>query len=200
MKHQQDSGRQSIGKCRVFHPDKLTNHLRMSKVYQILSICFFLVIHSTVTFSQTSVAKAEAVFIYNFTRLIEWPSDFKKGDFVIGIYGTTDVLQEISHYMTGKTVGSQSVKVVKYNTVESIGRCHILFVAFGKSNEISLVQERIGNNKTLIVGEKNGLLKNGAAINFVVIDNNLKFELNSTNASKYGLKILSALEKLSINK
>jgi hypothetical protein len=36
--------------------------------------------------AQTSISQAQAVFIYNFTRLIEWPTEYKTGEFVIGVY------------------------------------------------------------------------------------------------------------------
>ena len=171
------------------------------KVTKILVFSiFFIFLYLPKTNAQTSITQAEAIFIYNFTRLIEWPPDYKKGGFVIGIYGSTDVFNEIQHFVKGKTVGSQPISVVKYNNVENIGRCHILFVAFGKTKELPAIINQIGNNKTLVVGEKTGILNEGAAINFMVIDDKLKFELKAGNASKYGLKVLSSLEKLAVSK
>jgi hypothetical protein len=173
----------------------------MKKGYRIVVFCIFFIVHGNPgMFAQSSVAKAQAVFLYNFTLNIEWPLDYRKGDFVIGVYGPADVINELTSYLKDKTVGNQPFKVVKYNTLENIGRCHILFIPFGKSNEMPAIIGRIGNNRTLLVGEKNGIIQAGAAVNFLVVDDRLKFELKPANASKYGLKVLSQLEKLADKK
>jgi hypothetical protein len=55
------------------------------------------------------------------------------------------------------------------------------------------VLPKIKGQSTLLVTEKSGMTKFGAAINFVVQDNKLKFELNKSNAQKYNLAVGSSL-------
>jgi hypothetical protein len=150
------------------------------------------------TYAQTAVAEAQAIFIYNFTRLIEWPADCKAGDFVIGVYGSAVVFSQLNNFMTGKRVGSQSIKVYKYTYITDITKCHILFVSLNKSKEMATIMGIVGANKTLVITEKRGCLSEGAAINFVIVDDKLKFELKISNASKNGLKVHSNLEAMAI--
>lgn len=49
---------------------------------------------------------------------------------------------------------------------------------------------------TLVIAEHPDGIKNGATLNFVVIDNQLKFEVGETNASDYGLTIGITLKSL----
>jgi hypothetical protein len=56
----------------------------------------------------------------------------------------------------------------------------------------------VGTNKTLVITEKKGALNEGSAINFVIVDNKLKFELKVSNATKNGLKVSSNLETMAI--
>jgi hypothetical protein len=171
----------------------------MKKLKSFILVLFFIFINGK-SFSQTSVAQAQAIFIYNFTRLIEWPGEFKTGDFVIGIYGSSELFNEVKPYTTSKMVGNQAIKVVKFTSVEEISKCHIIFVGFGKTKELAAILAKLGNNSTLIITEKNGGLENGAAINFTLVEDKLKFELKAGNASKYGLKIHSNLENMAIAK
>jgi hypothetical protein len=150
--------------------------------------------------SQASIAQAQAVFIYNFTRLIEWPAEYKTGVFTIGILGTSELYDEMKNYTNGKMVGSQTINTVKYNAIEFIGKCHILFVPFNKTKDLEAIKNKIGNNSTLIISEKKGALDNGAMINFVIIEDRLKFELKMSNATKIGLKIHSNLENMAVAK
>ena len=146
--------------------------------------------------SQTSITQAEAIFLFNFTKMVEWPLEYQHNEFVVGVCGNQEAFETIHKYFQGKNVGSQPVKVIFYQFAENVGKCHMLFVSFGKSNDLTTIKGRVGSNKTLIVSERTGALKEGAVINFVVLEDKLKFELNTQNASKYGLKILSELKNM----
>ena len=171
----------------------------MNRAKGFIILLLLLIIQGKI-FSQTSVAQAQAIFIYNFTRLIEWPVDYKSGDFVIGIYGSSDLFNEIKPYINSKIVGNQPIKVIKFSTIEEISKCHILFVGFGKTKELPTITAKLGNNSTLIITEKKGGLDFGATINFTLVEDKLKFELKGSNASKCGLKIHSNLENMAIAK
>jgi hypothetical protein len=150
--------------------------------------------------AQSTIGQAQAVFMYNFTRLIEWPAEYKSGDFIIGVYGSSEVYNEVKTFCSGKMVGSQPITVTKFSSADDIGKCHIVFVAYGKSKEIGAISSKISGNKTLIISERKGALEDGSAINFVVIDDKLKFELKASNGIKYGLKIHSNLESMAVAK
>lgn len=171
--------------------------MKICKIFFVGLVLFFSFAASN---AQTSVAKGQAVFIYNFTRLIEWPEDSKSGNFVIAVYGSSELASEIKTYTASKSVGTQPIEVIKCNSVEEIKSPHILFVSLGKTKEMETIKNKVGNNRTLIIGEKKGILELGAAINFVIVDDKLKFELKSSNASKSGLKIHSTLENMAIAK
>ncbi len=145
-------------------------------------------------------AKYKALFIYNFTKHIEWPANAKTGDFVIGVVGNNDVFNNISNIAGGKKAGSQNIVVVKFKSVEEVIDCHILFVGMGQSNssKFAIIQTKTSGKNTLIVTERAGMAKKGSVINFVVQGGKIKFELNKANAAKYKLTISSYLENLAI--
>jgi hypothetical protein len=152
------------------------------------------------TYSQSSVAGGQAIFLYNFTRLIEWPESYKSGNFVMGVYGASELFDELQSYTNGKSVGSQAIKVVKFASAADIGKCHILFIGYGKTKEMAAIMGKIGNASTLVVTERFGGLDAGATINFVLKEDKLKYEIKSSNGLKVGLKIHSNLENMAYAK
>jgi hypothetical protein len=160
----------------------------------------FLILGFNNLYSQSSIPAAQSVFIYNFTRLIEWPADYKSGDFNIGVIGSGEVFNELKNYTASKMVGAQPIKVVKFNNVAEIAKCHILFVAYGKTKDLAEIISKLGGSKTLIVSENKSAIDKGAAINFIIMEDKLKFELKTANASNIGLKIHSNLENMAIAK
>lgn len=144
-------------------------------------------------------ARLKSVFIYNFTRYIDWPADYKTGDFVINMYGTnTAMLTELNKMATTKTVGTQKIVIRNTTTLDGIGKCHILYVCNDVVTPISDILARLKGKATLLVTEQPGLARKGSAINFVVVENRQKFELNQTNAEKNNLKVSSSLLALAI--
>ena len=73
-------------------------------------------------------ARLKSVFIYNFTRYIDWPADYKAGDFVINMYGNNAaMLTELNNMAKTKTVGAQKIVIRNTTTLDGIGKCNILF-------------------------------------------------------------------------
>ena len=145
---------------------------------------------------QTEISRAEAMFIYNFSRLIEWPANYKTGPFVIGVYGSSPIQKELQSYTTGKRVGSQPIAVKSFTSPAEISTCHILVVPFNSSKQLVNIVPTLSGKSTLLITEKSGAISDGAAINFVIIGNNLKFELSPGNATKYGIKLSSKLSEM----
>lgn len=148
--------------------------------------------------SQTGIPKAQAMFVYNFSRLIEWPATYKTGPFVIGVLGSGEITGELNTYTTGKKVGTQDIIVKQYKDPGEIDKCHILFVTFGKSKGLADIVNSLGNKSTLLITEKNGLIDEGSAINFLVIGDKLKFEISQKNAEKFGIKYSAKLTEMAV--
>jgi hypothetical protein len=141
-------------------------------------------------------AKIKAVFIYNFTKYIEWPQSYKEGEFTIGIVGETPLYSELIKMTETKKVANQTLEVKKFESPSEVTKCHLLYICKDKSSNIADIIKKLKNNSTLLVTEENLLMEKGAGINFIIKDNRQKFELNKGNVEKYKLKISSNLEAL----
>jgi hypothetical protein len=146
------------------------------------------------------VSKIKVMFLYNFTKYIEWPQDYKQGDFVIGILGggSDNVKKELEKLATTKKAGIQNIVIKTFASVGDIEKCHMLFIPESKSAMLDDAMAKCRKTSTLIVTEKDGLAKRGSAINFVVKDNKQNFELNKDNIDKYNLNVSSSLLSLAI--
>ena len=141
-------------------------------------------------------SKMKAIFIMNFTKLIEWPTSYREGNFVIGVLGDSPLYNELVKMSQTKKVANQSLQIKRFKTPSEISKCHIVYISKDDSNQISGVEKKIKSSSTLIITEKSGFVDKGAGINFIIKDNRQKFELNKGNVEKYKLKVSSNLEAL----
>lgn len=149
--------------------------------------------------AQMEVPAAQAMFIYNFSRLTEWPASYKTGPFIIGVLGNSSIIRELKNYTQGKKVGTQSIVIKQYTEVGEIQQCHMLFITYGKTKYMAELNKTLANKHTLLIAERRGALEQGAAINFVLVDERLKFEFSPTNSTRSGIKYSSKLSEMAYN-
>lgn len=149
--------------------------------------------------SERANAKIKTIYIYNFTKYIEWPKSYKEGKFVIGILGNNPSLYDELYQMAqSKTVGTQKIEIKNITSIELVTECHIIYILSSNSEQLKDVLQTLKGKSSLIITDKPGMAKQGAAINFVVSENKQKIELNKTNIEKYKLKVASTLENMAI--
>ena len=138
-----------------------------------------------------------AVFVYKFAQYVDWPKSFKTGDFIIGVFGDEKLYTEMQTTYSNKMIGNQTIKIKKFDALDDIEQCHILFVAEKNSDKIVDLVKKYKSKSTLIVSEKEGKMKDGSIINFVWRDSKLKFEISKTNAEKHKLTVGQSLTSIS---
>jgi len=143
-----------------------------------------------------NVSQAQTLFIYNFSRLIQWPASSQTGEFVIGVVGDAEVYNNLVTYVSNKKVGAQPIVVKKFDDPESVTRCHIVFIGNGKITRIDDILTRLHGSNSLIITEKKGMINMGSAIDFFMEEDKLRFVINSYNAQKYNLIVSKSLEDM----
>jgi hypothetical protein len=161
----------------------------------ILLFAILLIGTSAVKAQGTDVAGAKSKFIYNFTNFFQWPRSVRSGDFVIGVVGSNDVYTNLKDYTKGKQVITQDIAVEKFSKAKNASDCHILFVSKYKINQLDKLSQQDVKNTLLISDSQKGINK-GAAINFVLVGNRLRFEFASSNVMQSGLKFSSRIKDM----
>lgn len=168
----------------------------LMKKYITLNLIAFCFIFSVK--AQVGDYKFHTIYVYNFTKYIEWPGTYKSGDFIIGVYGSSPIISQLRSATANKTVGTQKIVVKQYNNLASIDNPHILFIPNLQSKNLDAIKKKLEGKATLLVTEKTGLAKQGSHINFILRDGKWKIELNSAEAEAAGMKVSSQLSRIAI--
>ena len=146
--------------------------------------------------AQNSVEESnlKAVFIYNFTKYIDWDIS-ASDDFVIGVIGSSPVYTYLKDIARTKTVNDKRIVLKHFTNPDDITFCNILFISGNSTFSLSSVLSRT-NTGTLTIGEEPGFAEMGAALNFFVDKDKIKFEANVRSLKAAGLKASSQLLKL----
>lgn len=149
--------------------------------------------------SEEANAHIKAIYIYNFTKYIEWPENYKEGNFVVGVLGTnTSLINALNKMAESKTVGTQKFEIKSVSSIADVAKCHIIYILADNSAQLGDVILKVKGKSALIVTDKEGLAAKGSAINFIIDGNKQKIELNRSNLEKYKLKVASTLVEMSV--
>lgn len=139
----------------------------------------------------------QANYLYNIAKLVEWKdADMRNGNFIIGVIGGANLYQELIKQYSTRSIGKQPIEVRKLPRSPEVERCHILFVGRTELPLLPEIYKRMQNRPTMVVTEYSGALEDGSVVNFVKVENLLKYELSIVNASKHGLVVGSTLKNL----
>lgn len=142
--------------------------------------------------------KAHSLFLFNFARYTEWPASTADSEVIrFGVLGKSDVVEELNKILKGKTINGKRCQVEKITNATSPGFYHIIFVADSESGQLLELLKTLGDQPTLVVTERENLVKKGAAISFLISDEQkLQFQLNNEVISKINIQMASSLKGL----
>lgn len=136
----------------------------------------------------------KAAYLYNFSHYVTWPDGKFLNDqspMVIGVLGPDPfgaVLDRIAQ--RGEKATGRPIAIRRFLDVKDVAGSHILFIGPKVAAPMRAEAVRIAaNSSVLLVGEMPGFAEKGAVVNFFVVGNRVRFEMNPRAARQRNLKI-----------
>lgn len=140
----------------------------------------------------------KALFIYNFTKHIEWPKGKINGKFMIGVMGNSPVFDKLNTILKDRRIKDLPVEIKKVTGNEQVETCDILFISRSENERFKDINEKADCYGVLIITEDKDMAKKGSCINIIRQDERMKFEINDSAVKREGLKISSQLLELGV--
>ena len=133
----------------------------------------------------------KAAYLFNFGRYVSWPQ--QAGDVVIGVVGHDPIVEVLVKTISGKTINGRTYRVKVFEPAEQVDHCDILFLPHSASVHAQSVLAAVAGKPILTVSDLESFSNEGGMIEFLLIDDTLKFDINLGAAEKSGLKLSSEL-------
>ena len=146
--------------------------------------------------AQTAEYRVKAAFLYKFGGYVEWPQGvFAKPDspIAIGVIGADALAEELARIVAGRTINGRPVTVRKLRPGEAVARLHVLFVGRGESGRLAGILAAARGQALLTVTESEEGLELGSMINFVVVEDKVRFDIAPPPSESSNLKISARL-------
>lgn len=150
--------------------------------------------------AQTPAAPTEyqvkAVFLFNFSQFVDWPAtSFADGrsPLVIGVLGADPFGATLDEIVRGETVNGRQLVIRRYQSVEEVDACHILFIDSSQDEQLDAVLAALKGRNVLTVGDFTGFARRGGVIRFATVGNRIRLHVNLAAAQEAKLTISSKL-------
>ena len=138
----------------------------------------------------------KAAFLYKFLNFASWPAtSFPEAGspFVIGVLGSDAMAAEIAKIVIDRPVSGRTIEVRTVKRGESLAGLHVLFVGRAETGQLSSLAEKAQLQSVLLVSESDRGLSLGSAINLVVVEGRIRFDVSLDAAEKSGVRLSSRL-------
>lgn len=142
--------------------------------------------------------KVKAAFLYNFTLFVEWPTEAFSGNdspLTVCIFGKSPFGDALGS-LKGKTVKTRKLALRQIDSVQEMRGCQVLFVSASEKMQLPNILAAVKNQNVLTVSEMDSFAAAGGIINFITLEDKIRFEVNLKAARQARLKISSQLLKL----
>jgi hypothetical protein len=146
--------------------------------------------------SQASEYHVKAAFLFHFVQLVEWPAGAMGNEInpiTLCTMGEDPFRGDLEATLAGKTVGTRAMIVRHLKAEEDFQGCQVLFVSGHDATRLAPLLQRLKDDPILTVGESDAFVEQGGMIQFLLVDNKVRFAINVEAAERAKLKISSRL-------
>jgi hypothetical protein len=168
----------------------------------ILALLFFLLaslLHAQQ--QKASEYEVKATYLYNFGRFVQWSTGAvaaKSDSFPICVIGQDPFGAALDAILSGESIDGKAVVAKRVAKPQDAMSCRVLYVSMSEDSRLKEVLAGLNKAGVLTVSDIPQFSQRGGMIQFVLVGNKIRFEVNLTSAQDAGLTLSSDLLKVAV--
>ncbi len=136
----------------------------------------------------------KAAYLYRFTQYIEWPESPASGEpFTIAVLNAPGVAEELERLLPDHPIKNTVAQVRVITRISELGHAQMLYLGAAPPSRLRSLIESIAFGPVLLVTDSEEGLELGSVLNFVTVENRVRFEVSLTAADRSRFRISSEL-------
>lgn len=171
---------------------------RRSRVIAVLAaaLLFCMPAYSGFAGQPSTEYRIKAAFLYNFTSFVTWPEEFAgRTGFTLCVFGD-DPFGNLLDKLAGKSVNNMKLVIRRLESLALLDQCQLVFISETSTDQLDAAIALLHGLPVLTVSDMHGFTETGGIIEFRVIENKVRFDINLDAAESAGLTISSKLLSL----
>jgi hypothetical protein len=188
-----------------------TNRKRLPVQRQLggWALAFFASLVVTVPFSLRVMAQTskpsqtdvQAIYLYNFAKFVRWPAPSTGAPGVpidICIAGQKAYVDTLAKTVAGEQIDARPLTVRAVENPEDEAGCSLLFIGISAKDRLDPLLAATAGKPMVTVSDIPGFLERGGTIQFLLIDNRVRFSVNLESINRSQITLSSELLKVAV--
>jgi hypothetical protein len=143
----------------------------------------------------TDEYQVKAAYLLNFARFVEWPAAVlpASAPLEIGIVGDDPFGVALEEVLRGKSANGHPIHLRHLHWDEVLTSCQIIFISTSEEGHLPQILRFLGQNSVLTVSDIDRFSLRGGVIEFRMVGNRVRFDINREPAFAARLSISSKL-------
>ena len=137
--------------------------------------------------------EVKAAFLYKFVNFVEWPPESKDQVLCIGIIGEDPFGGALDLAVKGKPINGREFSIQRFKPGREVTGCQIVFISASEKKRVRSILDQLEGISILTVSEVPGFCEAGGMVNFELLNERVRFEINPEAAERVRLKLSSKL-------
>lgn len=140
--------------------------------------------------------QVKAAFLYKFVSYVDWPPRAFPGidsPLVIGVIGADTLAESLRQIVANRTVNNRAIVIRRMRRGDPVSGLHVLFIGRADGERAADMLAQARGQSVLTVTESEDALASGSMINFVVVDDKVRFDIALDSAERVSLRISARL-------
>jgi hypothetical protein len=179
------------------------NHGSLWYCVSIVLVMLFFVSPSNLPAQQSKASEFEvkAAYLYNFGRFVQWSqaaAASKGNSFPICVFGQDPFGTVLDTTLSGESIDGKAVVAKRVSKAQDALDCRVLYISASEDSRLKDILVGLDKAGVLTVSDIPQFSQRGGMIQFVVVANKIRFEVNLTSAQEAGLTLSSDLLKVAV--
>jgi hypothetical protein len=148
--------------------------------------------------SGPSQVDVQAVYLYNFAKFVRWPAKGPGPTLDICVAGQKVYLETLSRVVTGEHIDERPVAVRAIQLPEDETGCDILFIDASAKGHLDSLLTAAAGKSVLTVSDIPDFLDRGGMIQFILLDNRVRFSVDLRPIARSEITLSSELLKVAV--
>jgi YfiR/HmsC-like len=141
----------------------------------------------------------KAAFLYRFTSYVDWPSQASTDpQFTIAVLDADGVAAELGRLLQNRQIQNRPAQVRSIKNLRELDGAQILYIGGSHRDDLHRLIGAVAGRPVLVVTNADGGLDAGSSVNFLLIDQRVRFEISLDAAQGSGLRVASELLAVAI--
>ena len=172
--------------------------VRLSRIAAAAIAAFFCAADATAQDEAFSEYSVKAAFLYNLPDFVHWPEPSPaepEAPITLCLVGE-DPFGTSLDFFKGRRVKNRPFRVVQLSARTRPVGCEILFISESAAGETRRILGSIAKTPVLTVGDVRGFTRDGGVVALLVVEGQVRLEINLSAANAAGLSISSKLLRM----